>query len=187
MRKRRFAIVLVAGFAIAIGCGVGGFTKIAGAINQGAPQHIPGRFQASLGSGQWEIYQLTGTKTGASVGGFSASFSTQQPASLAAAMVTVTSSGGGQLPVQSQSADTTETLQRGSEIYTGVAAFQAPSAGEYSLSVDSPDAGTIVVARPVLSIFVTLLPWIGGGLLGGLCVLVGLIGVIVAHRRNPGV
>jgi hypothetical protein len=184
-RKRLFAIVLTAGAAIVIGCWVGGFTQFAGALTSGAPQHVPGRFHVSLGSGQWEIYQLTGTTTSASVGAFSASVTNQQAASLTATMVTVTTASGSQLPVRNQSAGATETLRRGSDDYTGVATFRAASAGEFSVSVDSPDAGSIVVARPILSVFLALLPWIGGGLLGGACLVVGLIGVIVAHRRNP--
>jgi hypothetical protein len=183
--KRRFAIVLIAGVAIAIGCWVGGFTQFLGTIKSGAPLSVPGQFQVSLGSGQWEIYQLTGTSSGASVGGFSASVTRDQAAFLTAAMVTVTAADGSQQPVQNQSAHTTETLQQGSDIYTGVATFRTPRAGKYSISVESSSAGSIIVARPILSVFLALLPWIAGGLLGCLCVLIGLIGVIVAHRRNP--
>jgi hypothetical protein len=183
-KKRRFAIVLLVGVAIGIACGIGGFTQLDGALTAGSPQHVPGRFQVSLGSGQWEIYQLTGTTAGTSVGGISATFTKEQPPSLTAAMVTVTAADGRELPVQNHSADTTETLQRGSDIFTGVATFQAPGAGKYSLSVAGPGAAAIVVGRPVRAIFTMLLPWFGGGLVGGLCVLVGLIGVIVAHRRK---
>jgi len=184
-RKRRFAIVLIAGAAIAVGCGLGGFLQFAGSITSAVPQHVPGRFEVSLGSGQWEIYQLTGTQTGVSVGGLSVSVTNQQAVSLTASMVTVTAVGGSQLPVQNQSVGTTQTLQRGSDIYVGVATFRAPSAGKYSLSVDSSGPGSVVVARPFLSTLVALLPWLGGGLLGFACAVVGLIGVIVTHRRNP--
>src|SRR5271169_3529756 len=117
MRKRRFSIVLIAGAAITIGCALAGYWQLAGTITAAVPRPVPGRFDVSLGTGQWEIYQLTGTQTGASVGGVSVNVTHHQAPSLTAAMLTVTAPGGSQLPVQNQSAGTTETLQQGSEIY----------------------------------------------------------------------
>jgi hypothetical protein len=184
-RKRRFAIVLVAGAAIAVACGLGGYLQFAGTISSAVPQAIPGQFHLSLGTGQWEIYQLTGTQSGGSFGPASFTVTNNQAPSLTASMVTVTAPGGSQVPVQDQSATSTQTLQKGSDIYTGVASFQAPTAGDYSVSVAGSGASAVVVARPVLSFFRALLPWLAGGLLGLACVVVGLIGVIVAHRRHP--
>lgn len=184
-KKRRFAIILLVGAAIITGCAIGGIVQLAGAISSATPQPIPGRFQVSLGSGQWEIYQLTGTQSGVSVGGVSVNVTHYQAPSVTASMVTITSSGGTQVPVQNQSGNTTQTLQRGPDIYAGIASFQAPTAGNYFVSVVNSGAGVIVVSRPVLSYFVALLPWLGGGPFGLACLLIGLIGVIVAHRRSP--
>jgi hypothetical protein len=183
--KRRFAIILLAGAAIVAGCAIGGTIQLTGAITSAAPQPIPGRFQISLGSGQWEIYQLTGTQSGVSVGGISVNATNFNAPSLGASTVTITGADGAQVGVQYQSGNTTQTLQKGSDIYTGVASFQAPKAGKYSVSVINSGAGAVVISRPVLSYFVAMLPWLGGGLLGGACLLIGLIGVIIAHRRNP--
>jgi hypothetical protein len=184
-RKWRFAITLLAGAAIIAGCAIGGTVQLAGAITSVTPQPIPGRFQVSLGSGQWEIYQLTGTQSGVSAGGVSVNVTHWDASLLTASMVTVTSADGAQVPVQNQSGNTTQTLQKSSDIYTGVASFQAPTAGNYVITVINSGAGAIVVSRPVLADFVALLPWLGGGLLGAVCLLIGLIGVIVAHRRSP--
>jgi hypothetical protein len=193
-KKRRFAIILLAGAAIITGCAIGGSVQLAGVISSASPQPIPGRFQVSLGSGQWEIYQLTGTRSGVSAGGVSVNVTHFQALSLTASMVTITGANGAQVPVETQSGDyeagsaqvsTIQTLQKGSDIYTGVATFQVPAAGSYVVSVVNSSAGAVVVSRPVLSDFAALLPWLGGGLLGAVCLLIGLIGVIVAHRRSP--
>ena len=184
-RKRRFAIVLIAGAALTVACGVIGGVQLAGAITSVSPQPVPGQFHISLASGQWEIYELIGTRSGVSAGGVSFSVTHEQAPIITASMVTVTAPGGIELPVQNQSGNTTQTLQNGSSIYTGVANFQAPRAGNYSVSVAAPGASVVVVARPVLAELRALLPWIAGALLGAACALIGLIGVIVAHRRHP--
>jgi hypothetical protein len=193
-KKRRFAIILLAGAATIVGCAIGGSVQLVGVISSATPQPIPGRFHVSLGSGTWEIYELTGTRSGVSAGGVSVNVTHFQAPSVTASMVTITGADGAQVPVQTQSGDyqagsarisTTQTLQKGSDIYTGIATFQVPAAGNYLVSVVNSGAGAIVVSRPVLSDFAALLPWLGGGLLGAVCLLIGLIGVIVAHRRSP--
>jgi ABC-type glycerol-3-phosphate transport system substrate-binding protein len=184
-KKRRFAIILLGGAAIIAGCAIGGTVQLAGTITSATPQPIPGRFQESLGSGQWEIYQLTGTQSGVSAGGVSVNVTHFGPPSLAASMVTITSASGAQVAVQNQSGNSTQTIQKGSAIYTGVASFQVPAAGNYVVSVFNSGAGAVVISRPVLADFVALLPWLAGGLLGAVCLLIGLIGIIVAHRSSP--
>jgi type IV secretory pathway TrbL component len=113
-KKRRFAIILLGGAAIIAGCAIGGTVQLAGTITSATPQPIPGRFQESLGSGQWEIYQLTGTQSGVSAGGVSVNVTHFGPPSLAASMVTITSASGAQVTVQNQSGNSTQTIQKGS-------------------------------------------------------------------------
>src|SRR6516165_5138862 len=97
MSKQPFAIVLIGGAALLVACGAIGGLRLAAAINSAAPQPIPGRFDVSLGPGQWEIYQLTGSRSGSSFGGASVSITNNQPASLTASMVRVTAPGGHQV------------------------------------------------------------------------------------------
>jgi hypothetical protein len=67
----------------------------------------------------------------------------------------------------------------------GVASFQVPEAGRYSVAVDSRGSAEVVIARPVLSVFGAVLPRVGGAAAGGLCVLVGLLVLTLNHGRRP--
>ena len=185
MTKRRSLGVLLAGIVIAVICGTFAAVQFVGAVRSVTPQRVPGRFQVTLGSGRWDVYQLTGTTSGTSVGGVSVTRTYQQAPTIDSSMLTVTGAGGRRLPVQDRSANTVETLQLGSDLYTGVASFQAPGPARYAVTVDSPGPAEVVLARPVLSLFEDALPWLAGALAGALVFLVGLIMLIVIHRRNP--
>jgi hypothetical protein len=185
MTNRRALGVLLAGVVIAATCGAFAAVQFIGTVHSAVPQRVPGRFQVTLASGRWDLYQLTGITSGTSVGGVSVTETNQQAPTIDSSMLTVTGAGGRQLPVQNWSGNGVETLQLGSDLYTGVVSFRAPGPARYAVTVDSPGPAEVVIARPVLSVFEDALPWLAGALAGGLCFVVGLIMLIVIHRRNP--
>ena len=181
--KRRYVIVVLAGVAIAAACGAFAIVQFIGAVKSAVPQRVPGRFQIALSSGQWDVYQLTGRSSGSNIGGVSVTVAHQLAPTLDSSMMTVTAPDGRQLAVQNRSASSVETLQLGSDLFTGVASFQAPDSGRYSVTVDSRTSTDVVIARPVLSVLGAALPWLGGAAAGGLCVLIGLVLLTLDHRQ----
>jgi hypothetical protein len=87
--------------------------------------------------------------------------------------------------VHNQSGNSTETLQKGPDLYTGVASFEAPAPGRYSVTVSSDGPDQVILARPVLSDFAAVLPWGIGALAGAMCVPLGLILLTLEYRRRP--
>jgi hypothetical protein len=182
--KRGLVVLVVAGAAVVAVCITFATLQFRAGVTAAVPQRVPGRFQIALSSGQWDVYQLTGITSGTSVGGVSFTVTRQQAATVDAAMMHVIAPDGRRLEVQNQSGNTVETLQLDSDQYTGVASFQAPESGRYSVTVDGGGEADVVIARPVLSVFRALLPWAGAALAGALCVLIGLLLLTFRHRRD---
>jgi hypothetical protein len=88
--------------------------------------------------------------------------------------------------VRGQPGNATGTIQRGADIYTGVARFEAQSPGRYAITVSSAGPGRVILARPVLSQLLALLPWAGGSLAGAVCIALGLILLTLGNRRRAG-
>jgi hypothetical protein len=141
-------------------------------------------FRETLSAGRCDFYQLTGTTTGTSVGPLSYSVTHRRSPSLNVSGISVTAPDGQPVPMQDQASNTTETIQRGSDLYTGVANFDAPSSGSYSITVNSEGPGQVILARPVLSELVGLLPWAGGAP-GTVCIALGLILLTLGYRHRP--
>jgi hypothetical protein len=104
---------------------------------------------------------------------------------LSSATIAVTAPDGRPVTVQDQSANGTESLQRGPDLYTGVAGFEAATSGPYSVTVRSDRPGEVIVGRPVLAGLVPVLLWGIGALAGAACVALGLILLTLQYRR-PG-
>ena len=183
--KHRSVILIVAGAAVVAVCVSFAIVQFSGALKSAVSHRVPGRFQIALSSGRWEVYQLTGNRTGTSVGGVSYTVTHQQAPILDSSALTVTAPDGRQLPVANRSGNSVETLQLGSEIFTGVASFQAPDSGGYFVKVGGRGSADVVIARPVLSVIVAALPWLGGAAAGALCVLIGLVLLLTGRRRSP--
>jgi hypothetical protein len=183
-RKRLYTGVLVIGI-----CALAGFGGVAAvqaaAIGSGTPRPVPGQFRESLSAGRWEVYELTGTTSGSSVGPLSYSVTHRQSPLAGPADISVTAPDGQLVAMRGQASNTTQTIQRGPYLYTGVAGFAAPSSGRYSITVSSAEPGRVLLARPILSQLVGLLPWAGGALAGAVCIAVGLILLTVGYRHRP--
>jgi hypothetical protein len=182
-KRRRYAIVVLIGLCVGLGFGAVADAKSPFGIK--GPEPVPGQFRESLPSGHWDVYQRTGTRTGGSVGAFSYSDTRRSAPELNSSMIVVTAPNGHQLPVNDQSGAAVETLQKGPDLYTKVADFDAPSSGTYSLAVHSPGPEQVILARPILSAVLRFLPWAAAAAAGALCFVIGLILLIVEYRRGP--
>ena len=183
-RKRRCVGILLIGICALVGCGAVAGVRAA-SPGAGGPRPVPGTFRASLTAGRWEFYELTGTTSGGSVGPLSYSVTHGRPAVLGAAAISVTAPGGQPVAMHGRAGNTTETIQRGGDIYTGVAGFDAPGPGRYAITVSSAGPGRVILARPVLSQLLGVLPWAGGALAGAVCIALALILLTLGNRR-PG-
>jgi hypothetical protein len=180
--SRRYVYMMLVGAGIALACvAVGAAHFPNGALRPSVTRQVPGRFDLSLSAGPWAVYQLTGDTHVTYVGGVSVNVTHQGAPTVDSSMMAVTAPGGHQLPVHSWSLNSVETLQEGSKLFTAVASFGVPTSGDYVVSVHSPSPAYVVVARPLSSVVVAALPWLGGVLAGGICSVVGLL-MYLKHR-----
>lgn len=184
-RKRLYVGVLLLGV-----CALAGFGAVAAAraasFGSGRPRHVPAQFRESLAAGRWDFYELTGTTRGTSAGGFSYSVTHQRSPDLSSSVIAVTAPDGRPVTVHDQASNSTETLQKGPDLYTGVANFEASASGRYSITVRSAGPDQVILARPVLAELAEVLPWGAGALAGAMCILLGLVLLTLGYRRRPG-
>ena len=183
MTRRRLCVgVLLIGVCALAGFGTVAVVKAA-SLGSGSPRHVPAQFRESLSAGRWDIYELTGTTTGSSAGPLSYSVTHRRSPAMGVSLISVTAPDGQPVPMLGQAANVTETIQKGPDLYTGVANFDAPSSGRYSITINTNGPGQVILARPVLPEFVSLLPWAGGALGGAVCIALGLILLTLGYRR----
>jgi len=185
-RRRRIAIVLMTvGVAVAVPCAVIAELGAKDALRIRASVDTPSQFQVTLPSGQWEIYEQTGTTSGGSIGFFHYSYTSGEPPDISAGNVRVEDSAGTVLPLEARyGGNSVETYSTGSRIYTGVVVFDATRADRYSVVVDSPAPGSVIVARPPLAALAKSWPLIVAAVLGGVSFVFGLILLIIDMDRR---
>ena len=177
--------LLVIGMAVAIPCGIVASVSTKNALKIQASAATPARFQVRLNSGEWELYEQTGTASGGSVGFFHYSYTNGRPLDIDVTNIRVENDQGAILPLGTRyGAHSFDTYSTGSRIYTGVASFDAAAAGAYSIAVDSPAPDGVIVARPPLTALTSSLPLIVAAVLGGAGFMVGLILLILDVDRR---
>ncbi|WP_198949970.1 DUF2510 domain-containing protein [Kineosporia sp. A_224] len=129
-----------------------------------------------------EYALLEGTGTQTSVGGVSTS--TNRATSLTPGDVTVTGPGGATVPVR-PTGNGTETFSRDGVVFTAFAYVTIPAAGEYTIALTGTPGAQVLVNRSISSGLRGMLPWILGGVAGGLTLVVGLVLLLVALVRRP--
>lgn len=184
--RRRVAIaLLVIGAAVAVPCGVVAALSAKNDLKIVGSAATPSQFEVTIRSGEWEIYEQTGTVSGGSIGFFHYSSTTGQPLDIDASDIRVEDSQGIALALRRRfSNHSFDTYDTGSHIYTGVASFEAPSAGRYSVAVTSPGSDTVIVARRPLAAVAASVPLIIGAAAGGVAFVVGLILLILDLDRR---
>jgi hypothetical protein len=141
----------------------------------------PGLIDVDLGSGRYFLYEWTGTSRRS--GNFG--FSNDRGISLTPSMVAVTGESGQAVPVSP--VFSTETITKGTKIYTAAVAFDTPRAGHYTIRVAGEQPGEVLVARPIGESFRRLGRPFLVALLGGMIAALGLVLLIVGLvRRGRG-
>ncbi|HET6815827.1 MAG TPA: DUF2510 domain-containing protein [Mycobacteriales bacterium] len=174
--------VLGAGIAIAIAGGVGTGVTFGRTILGSEAFALPAHFQRHFGTGTYEVYQRTGSRSG----GGGLTFTNERPTTLTPADVTVTAADGTRLTTR-YPGGATETITRGSGSYTGAILFDVPASGDYTVDIRPNGAGfpQAVVTRTLGGAARAAAKWIVLLVLGALAATVGLVLLIVGIvRRN---
>jgi uncharacterized protein DUF2510 len=79
----------------------------------------------------------------------------------------------------------TETITRGGVSYRGIARFDVPTAGDYTVRIRSDRSFRYVLARSFESTFHQAAPWLAPMVLGGMGVVTGVVFLIIALVRRP--
>lgn len=180
---------MVIGAAIAIPCGVVAGEAVKNSLKIQAVWGVPGTLEVHLASGQWEVYELTGTISGSSFGPFSYTHQTGGPVTIDSTDIQVTDPQGGFVPVRERfGPNSFQTYRTGSRIYTGVASFDPKAQGVYRISVANSGPGQVILARPPFAGLGRSLGWIVGGVTGAVVFVVGLVLLILDldGRRRAG-
>jgi hypothetical protein len=137
----------------------------------------PGNIRVHLKHAKYTVYQRTGTRSGLRS-------STLDPPAVALepGSVSVTAPDGLSIPVLDD--PDTETLTRGSAIYSGTLVFEPPVAGEYDLAFNNPVPTNVVVARSLGDAIRSVAGWFGVGALGGAVMVTGVVMWIVGATRR---
>ncbi|HZQ57974.1 MAG TPA: DUF2510 domain-containing protein [Acidimicrobiales bacterium] len=130
-----------------------------------------------LSMGTWVIFERTGTRSG--FGGVTVS--RDNSVALRPSDVTVAGPDGNDLQV-AFAADS-ETITRGSAIYSGALAFSVDTPGDYTVTVTRPGL-QVIVARSIREQLHGFLGLFAVAALGGLLVLTGLVLVVVGAVRR---
>lgn len=169
--KRKGAGLIITGVVLLVLALVGFIGGIAG-IASGAgssisdsltsPEvNVPGTVTRSLSTGTYVVYEASGTSK------------SSQVTTLSPSDVTVTGPDGA-LAVGSPVGD--ETITRGAQYFTGIAAFEVRTAGTYTVEIAAAEPTTVILAPGILSTVTSAAGWVA---LMGLAVLLGLIGLVL--------
>lgn len=173
-------IVLGIGIALGVTGGVIAGVTFFRAVLGGPAVSLPAHIHRHLDAGNYEIFQRTGTRAleddPSSIGDF---------ASLVPDNVRIRTSDGLTVPSESTT-DVTETINRGTGVFSGAVKFHAPRSTDYDIDIDySGGEPFVVIDRTFGDSFRRALPWVGLGGAGALIATVGLVLLIVGIvRRN---
>jgi len=139
---------------------------------------VPGDIRVHLHHTRYIVYQHTGTRStfGSTKDDVPAAIR-MEPAALS-----VQASDGSAVPVEVD--ESSETLTRGSDVYSGALAFDAPSGGEYDLTFTNTTSTTVVIARSLSDAVRSVAVWFAVGAVGGAVMVGGVIMLIVGIVRR---
>ena len=78
----------------------------------------------------------------------------------------------------------TETIVRGSTVYTGAVQFDVATTGDYDVRIAPRLATSVVIARSLTDAVRSVLVWVGTAVIGGILFLTGLVMLIVGATRR---
>jgi hypothetical protein len=166
------AIGLVIGIASAIAIAIpllGTFTS--------SSYVVPGDLHLHLRHARYTVYQHSGTRSA-----FGSTRNDAQAIEIRPGELSVVGSDGTLVPVSFDSS--TETVTRGSDVYSGALEFSPPAGGDYRLRFTNSTRTSVIVARSLTDAIDSALVWFGTGALGGAVLIAGVIMLIVGTTRR---
>jgi hypothetical protein len=185
-RKRGPSIALAltflfGGLGVAAPGGVGTAAQFSRSAITAASIATPGTQHIHLQPGRYRIYEKTGTSTTGN--GFP--FGDNGTASLTPEEVVVAGAHG-ERPHVNPSTDYSETVTRGTAVYTSAASFTVTKTDDYTIAVTPPSPGRALVARSLRDTAVAAAVWIALAAVGLLLSIIGVVLLIIGivRRRN---
>jgi len=171
-------IVLGIGIAVAIIGGVGAGVTFARSLFTSDAISLPAHLHRHLDEGSYEIYQRTGT------GSFDPN-TIRNYASLIPDNVQIRAADGLEVPTES-TGDVTETISRGSGVYSAAIKFRTPRAADYDIDIAySGGVPEVIINRTLGDTFRMAVPWLATFGVGSFAATVGLVLLIIGIvRRN---
>ncbi len=137
---------------------------------------VPGSIRVHLHEGTWNVYELSGgTDSYGPV-----NITHDNGISIDPSMVTVEGPAG---PVRVHVPDN-ESISRGGDRFGAAVRFDAPTDGDYRITIDVPARTRVMIAPSFLDILLDTLPWLILGGVAGIVVLVGFVMLIVGTTRR---
>jgi hypothetical protein len=134
---------------------------------------VPNHLSLHLSRARYTVYERSGSRSGLTVHAGAVTIDPSQ--------VVVTGPSGE--PVYVFQDGDTETIQRGSVVYTGAVQFDAPASGTYDVQL-STRVTTVVIARSLFDAIHSVLGWFGAGAIGAIVFILGLVLLIVGATRR---
>ncbi|MGO9876741.1 MAG: hypothetical protein ACLPVY_23445 [Acidimicrobiia bacterium] len=138
---------------------------------------VPGDLHLHLHHARYTVYQHSGTRST-----FGSVRSDPSAIRIDPSALSVTASDGTNVPVTFDA--NSETLTRGSDVYTGSLVFDVPADGEYDLAFTNSNGTTVVVARSLSDAVHGALGWFAIGAFGAAVVAGGVAMLIIGATRR---
>jgi hypothetical protein len=166
-RKRTAVITILVGLVLGAIAGTGVSVMLFHRIFV-TTYTVPGSIRVHLHEGTWNVYELSGGTD--SYGPVSVTHS--NGLAIEPSMVTVEGPAGS---VRVHAPDD-NSISRGGDRFGAAAEFDAPTDGDYRITIDAPARTRVMIAPSFLDILLDTLPWL---IVGGLAFLVTLVGFVL--------
>jgi len=174
----RLSIVLIVlGAALAIPTLIAGIVPIARAIGRPVRFDAPQTVRIHLDHTTYAVYEDTGASA------IGSTFSSNDSVTITPADVTVLGPDHATIDV-SERGSITDSLTSGGNRFVEAVRFDAPAAGEYTITVRAPTPKAVLVARPFSDAIQSVLGWFALAGLGGAVLVTGLVLLIVGSVRR---
>jgi hypothetical protein len=138
---------------------------------------VPGDLSLHLHHARYTVYQHSGSRST-----FGSVTSDPSTVRIDPSALSIKGSDGSTVAVFAD--PNSETLTRGSDVYSGALVFNVPADGTYDLTFANPTSTTVVVARSLSDALHGALKWFGVGAFGGMLVVAGVVLLIVGATRR---
>lgn len=157
--------MIVVGFLVTMAAGISVVLPFVRIVTSAKTLTVPGSTRLHLSSGEYVIFEATGTTD--ERGGYGRSIDTGS--------VRITGADGTAVAV-SRAGGATETITRDDQDYTGAVEFKLPKTADYDFEIRGDAPGGALVGRSPTDVLRRAVPWM---VIGGLGVLIGVAGIVL--------